>query len=69
MSKLVTRRELKEVLGVPYSDQHLARLEAAGMFPRRLKLQAFRGGRVVWLEEEVLRWIEARSKQRDGAPS
>ena len=68
MSRLVTRKELREALGIPYSIQHLTRLEAAGLFPRRLKLQAFRGGRVVWVEAEVRAWIEARLKQRDAAP-
>src|SRR5579863_10057406 len=31
--RLVTRKELKTVYGIPYSFQHIARLEAAGKFP------------------------------------
>lgn len=68
MSKLVTRKELKSVHGIPYSIQHLGRLEAKGEFPRRLKLAAYRGGRVAWLEAEVIGWVEARLKLRDSSP-
>ncbi len=42
---------------VPYSNVHLTRLEQAGKFPRRIK---FGPGRVVWDEDEVLTWVEAR---------
>ena len=63
--KLVTQKQLRTEFGIPYSPQHLARLEAAGMFPRRIKLQAFRGGRVAWLESEVLTWLQLRLSQRD----
>ena len=63
--KLITRKQLKTEYGIPYSAQHLARLETSGLFPRRLKLQAFRGGRVAWVEREVLEWLEARRQRRD----
>ena len=36
--KLVSKKELKTVCGIPYSPQHIARLEAAGDFPKRIKL-------------------------------
>ena len=62
--RLVNRKELKDKFGIPYSIQHITRLEAAGTFPRRLKLAAYRGGRVAWLEAEVLAWLEARIAQR-----
>ena len=51
--KLVTKKELKSIYGVPYSFAHIARLEAAGQFPRRMRLGACR---VAWLAEEVQDW-------------
>ena len=63
--KLVNRKELKSVYGIPYSDQHLMRLENLyRTFPRRVKLGAFRGARVVWIAEEIEAWIEAQAQQR-----
>ena len=62
--KLVTLKELKDKFGIPYKVQHLTRLEAAGKFPQRLKLTDYRGGRVAWLEAEILAWLEAKLEQR-----
>jgi prophage regulatory protein len=60
--KLVSKKELKSIYGVPYSFAHIARLEAAGQFPKRIKLGACR---VAWLAEEVQSWIDERVAQRD----
>ena len=60
--KLVSKKELKSVFGVPYSFAHIARLEAAGAFPKRVKLGACR---VAWLSEEVQAWIDERIATRD----
>ena len=38
MTKLVTKKQVREDYGVPYSFTHLARLEALGLFPSRIKL-------------------------------
>ena len=59
--KLVSKKELKSVYGVPYCPAHIARLEAAGDFPKRVKLGACR---VAWVAEEVETWIEARIENR-----
>lgn len=59
--KLVTKKELKSIYGVPYSFAHIARLEASGQFPTRVRLGACR---VAWVEEEVLAWIEERIANR-----
>jgi len=59
--KLVSKKELKIVFGVPYSFQHIARLEAAGQFPKRVRLGAFRAARV---SEEVQAWIDERVASR-----
>jgi prophage regulatory protein len=60
--KLVSKKELKTLLGIPYSFAHISRLEAAGKFPRRVKLGACR---VAWVLDEVLDWIEERVAQRE----
>jgi prophage regulatory protein len=60
--KLVSKKELKSVFGVPYSFAHIARLEAAGQFPRRVRLGACR---VAWVSEEVQAWIDERIASRD----
>ena len=62
--KLVSKKELRTVYGVPYSFQHIARLEAAGSFPKRLRLGQCR---VAWLSEEVQNWIDERVALRGTA--
>jgi prophage regulatory protein len=42
---------------VPYTRQHISRLEAAGQFPQRLQLGA---RRVAWRATEIQAWIESR---------
>ena len=60
--KLVSKKELKSIYGVPYSFAHIARLEAAGQFPKRVRLGACR---VAWLADEVQGWIDERVATRD----
>ncbi len=62
--KLVSKKELKSVYGVPYSFAHIARLEAAGQFPKRVRLGACR---VAWVADEVQGWIDERVALRDAA--
>ncbi|MCF6326874.1 MAG: AlpA family phage regulatory protein [Devosiaceae bacterium] len=45
-----------------YSPQHIARLEAAGKFPKRVQLGA---NRVGWVEDEVLDWLQQKIDRRD----
>ena len=59
--KLVSKKELKSVYGVPYSFAHIARLEVAGQFPKRVRLGACR---VAWVVEEIEAWIEAKIANR-----
>ncbi len=42
---------------IPYSKMHIDRLEKAGRFPKRIKIGA---GRVVWMQSEVVAWLEAK---------
>jgi prophage regulatory protein len=51
---------------VPYSRQHISRLEQAGTFPKRVPLGQCRVG---WLLHEVDAWIEERVLRRDRANS
>ena len=60
MKRMLSKRQVKEL--VLYSPQHIARLEAAGQFPKRIKLGV---NRVGWLEEEVLDWLQSRIDERD----
>ena len=62
--KLVSKKELRLVFGVPYSFAHIARLEAAGQFPKRIRLGACR---VAWLAAEVQNWIDERVALRNTA--
>lgn len=58
--KMLSKRQVTEM--VLYSPQHIARLEAAGKFPQRVKLGH---NRVGWVESEVQDWIKARIDARD----
>ena len=59
--KLVSKKELKSVYGIPYSFVHIARLEHVGAFPKRVQLGACR---VAWVAEEVEEWIAERVAKR-----
>ncbi|WP_421704999.1 helix-turn-helix transcriptional regulator [Aliiroseovarius sp.] len=61
--RILSKRQLKEL--VLYSPQHVARLEKAGKFPRRVQLGP---NRVGWVESEVLEWLERRLAARDTPP-
>jgi len=62
--QVVSKKELKLVCGIPYSPQHIARLEAAGRFPKRIRLGQ---NRVVWLLAEVEEWLNERIAKRDAS--
>lgn len=58
---LVSKKELKQ-LGIPYSFQHIARLEKRGDFLQRVQLGACR---VAWRYAEVCAWVAERVARRD----
>ena len=60
---LVSKKELKTI-GIPYSPQHIARLEKAKQFPQRIVLGQCR---VAWCYEEFCDWIAERVARRDAA--
>jgi len=57
--RMLSKRQVREL--VLYSPAHIARLEADGKFPKRVRLGPSRVG---WVEEEVLAWLQERIKQR-----
>ena len=57
--RILSKRQLKEL--VLYSPQHIARLEKAGKFPKRIQLGS---NRVGWLESEVLEWLQEKLAAR-----
>jgi prophage regulatory protein len=57
--KLVSKKELRTVHGIPYSFAHIARLEKADQFPKRLLLGACR---VAWWEDEIEEWKASRPR-------
>ena len=46
---------------IPYSANHLRRLEAQGDFPRRVRIGA---NRIAWLRDEVEAWLADRVEAR-----
>lgn len=60
--QLVSKKELKTICGIPYSLQHIQRLEKAGLFPKRVKLGR---NRVAYLLAEVEAWVDERLANRD----
>ena len=60
--QIVSKKELRTVCGIPYSPQHIARLEAAGKFPKRIQLGQ---NRVAWLLSEIDEWLNVRIAKRD----
>jgi len=60
--RILSKPQLKEL--VLYSPQHVAGLEKAGLFPKRVQLGP---NRVGWVEEEVLDWLHKRMEVREEA--
>jgi len=60
--RVVSKKELKTVCGIPYCPAHIARLEKAGRFPKRIVLGQ---NRVAWLQSEVEEWLNERIAKRD----
>ena len=61
--RIVTAPERREM--IPYSDQHVGRLEKAGQFPKRIRLGE---NRIGWSLHELLDWIDNRKAERDDIP-
>lgn len=58
--KFLSKKQVREK--VLYSFAHIARLEAAGSFPKRVQLGP---GRVGWVDAEIEEWCRVRVAIRD----
>lgn len=58
--RLISRSELLAI--VPYTSQHILRLEKRGLFPLRIQVGP---NRVAWLLSEIEEWVAARVVERD----
>jgi prophage regulatory protein len=63
VDRLVSKKELRTL--VLYSDAHIARLESAGRFPKRVRLGNGPRCRVGWLLSEVMAWLQQKTTARD----
>ena len=52
--QLVTYKELRLLFNIPFSRQHILRLQAAGKFPLHRKI----GNQNFWTADEIREWIE-----------
>ena len=57
LPRIVTRRELRQI--VPYSPQHILRLEKQGKFPKRIQIGARRVG---WYLSDIEAWLAQRAR-------
>ncbi len=60
--RLLTKKQVRELC--LYSFAHTARLEAQGLFPKRIKLGRHRGSRVGYCEAEIKAWLQSRISER-----
>ena len=55
LPRIISKRELRQI--VPYTPQHILRLEKRGKFPKRIQVGERRVG---WLLSDVESWIASR---------
>jgi prophage regulatory protein len=61
MERLLGQKAVRDMVG--FSFAHIARLEKAGSFPKRIRI----GGRVFWLLSEIQAWIRFHTERRNTA--
>jgi prophage regulatory protein len=57
LPRIITKKELRLI--VPFTPQHILRLEKRGQFPQRIQIGARRVG---WSLAEVERWLSERTR-------
>jgi prophage regulatory protein len=62
--RILSFPDLRNKHGIPYTRQHLQRLERAGKWPRKVKIGAARIG---WIEDEIVAHLRAMADARDAA--
>jgi prophage regulatory protein len=60
--KLVSRKELRTIYGIPLSFTQIERKEKAGTFPLHLKCGDHRNSRVAWYADEIEAWIDEQPR-------
>ncbi|MFN0135088.1 MAG: helix-turn-helix transcriptional regulator [Phycisphaerae bacterium] len=55
LPRIITKKELRLI--VPYTPQHILRLEKQHRFPRRIRIGERRVG---WLLSDIEAWLESR---------
>ena len=61
--RIITFKELKTLKGIPFSREHIRRLEADGKFPKRVRL-APGGDYFGYVEKEIDEYLLARAADR-----
>ena len=64
MRRLVTRKELKTIWGIPFCQQWLLKLEERGLFPRRVKIGNF----CFYYYDEVDAWVNSLPRANRSQP-
>lgn len=57
LPRMLNSKELR--LLVPFTSQHISRLEKKNQFPKRIKIGERRVG---WWQHEVMEWLEHRAR-------
>jgi prophage regulatory protein len=61
--RFLSKKAVRDLITLSFTQ--IDRREAAGKFPKRLRLSEFPNGRVVWLEDEVFKWMQERIAERE----
>lgn len=56
--ELLRYPELRDRYSIPYTPEHLIRMEKEGRFPRRIKLSH---RCVMWRAEDIEAWLDSRA--------
>ena len=67
MLKLLSKKQVKEIVTLSYA--HIDRLEAAGRFPKRIRLTNHKRGRCAYLADDIEAWITKRIEASSGKPT
>jgi prophage regulatory protein len=62
MSKYLRFRDLKPLKGIPFSRQHIRRLQRVSKFPQSVP---FGDNTEVFIDEEIDQWVADRLAERD----
>jgi prophage regulatory protein len=57
LPRIITKKELRLI--VPYTPQHILRLEKSGKFPKRIQIGTRRVG---WYLSEIELWLQQRGR-------